>query len=108
MCYNRYPPHVDSNILYSTLLLALLFGCVVYASATQITFQGFLCDGFNVHRIRYDYRFIVIMGLNFFNDKFSIKSTFLKVTGCRGPENDVHTRAARLRLMLFSKDIGAF
>jgi hypothetical protein len=28
------PPHVDSNILYSTLLLALLFGCVVYASAT--------------------------------------------------------------------------
>jgi hypothetical protein len=28
MCYNRYPPHVDSNILYSTLLLALLFGCV--------------------------------------------------------------------------------
>jgi hypothetical protein len=27
---------------------------------------------------------------------------------CRGPENDVHTRAARLRLNLFSKDIGAF
>jgi hypothetical protein len=26
---------VDSNILYSTLLLALLFGCVVYASATR-------------------------------------------------------------------------
>ncbi len=25
---------MDSNILYSTLLLALLFGCVVYASAT--------------------------------------------------------------------------
>jgi hypothetical protein len=35
---------------------------------------------FNVHRIRYDYRFIDIMVLNFFNDKFSIKSTFLKVT----------------------------
>ena len=30
------PPHVDSNILYSTLLLALLFGCVVYASATHL------------------------------------------------------------------------
>jgi hypothetical protein len=28
---------VDSNILYSTLLLALLFGCVVYASATLVT-----------------------------------------------------------------------
>ena len=25
---------------------------------------------------------ILIMGLNFFNDKFSIKSTFLKVKGC--------------------------
>jgi hypothetical protein len=37
MCYNRYPPHVDSNILHSTLLLALLFGCVVYASATLVT-----------------------------------------------------------------------
>ena len=38
VCYNRYPPpHVDSNILYSTLLLALLFGCVVYASATLVT-----------------------------------------------------------------------
>ena len=36
MCHNRYPPHVDSNILYSTLLLALLFGCVVYASATVL------------------------------------------------------------------------
>ncbi len=30
MCYNRYPPHVDSNILYSTPLLALLFGCVCH------------------------------------------------------------------------------
>jgi hypothetical protein len=28
VCYNRYPPHVDSNILYSSQLLALLFGCV--------------------------------------------------------------------------------
>ncbi len=37
MCYNRYPPHRDSNILYSTLLLASLFGCVVYASATLVT-----------------------------------------------------------------------
>ncbi len=32
----------------------------------------------------------------------------MKVQYCRGPENDVHTRAARLRLNLFSKDIGAF
>jgi hypothetical protein len=31
-----------------------------------------------------------------------------EVTICRGPENDVHTRAAGLRLILFSKDIGAF
>jgi hypothetical protein len=37
---------------------------------------------FNVHRIRYDYRFIDIMGLNFFNAKFSIKSMFLKVKAC--------------------------
>ncbi len=29
---------------------------------------------FNVYRIRYDYRFINIMSLNFFNDKFSKKS----------------------------------
>ncbi len=36
---------------------------------------------FNVHRIPHDYRFIDIMGQNFFNDKFSIKSTFLKVKG---------------------------
>ena len=28
VCYNRYPPHVDSNILYSSQLLALLSGCV--------------------------------------------------------------------------------
>jgi hypothetical protein len=33
---------------------------------------------------------------------------YTKSTECRGPENDVHTRAARLRLILFSKDIGAF
>ncbi len=31
---------MDSNILYSTLLLALLFGCVVYASATVSLFHG--------------------------------------------------------------------
>ncbi len=30
---------MDSNILYSTLLLALLFGCVVYASATHPRFD---------------------------------------------------------------------
>ncbi len=45
----------------------------------KISSHRFLCDVFNVHRIRYDYYFIDIMGLNFFNDKFSIKSTFLKV-----------------------------
>jgi hypothetical protein len=28
VCYNRYPPHVYSNKLYSSQLLALLFGCV--------------------------------------------------------------------------------
>jgi hypothetical protein len=31
---------VDSNILYSTLLLALLFGCVVYASATPPRYRA--------------------------------------------------------------------
>ncbi len=31
-----------------------------------------------------------------------------KILTCRGAENDVHTRAERLRLILFSKDIGAF
>ncbi len=38
MCYNRYPPHVDSNILYSTLLLALLFGCVCLRHTLAILF----------------------------------------------------------------------
>ncbi len=51
-----------------------------FSNFKQITFQGFLCNAFNFHRIRYDYRFIDIMGLNLFNDKFSIKLTFLKVT----------------------------
>ncbi len=41
--------------------------------------KDFYVDGFNVHRIRYNYRFFDIIGLNFFNDKFLIKSTFLKV-----------------------------
>jgi hypothetical protein len=41
--------------------------------------KDFLCDVFNVHRIPYDYCFIDIMGLNFFSDRFSIKSMFLKV-----------------------------
>jgi hypothetical protein len=36
----------------------------------QITFQGFLCDVFNVHGIPYDYRFIDIMGLNFLTINF--------------------------------------
>jgi hypothetical protein len=35
-----------------------------------------------------------------------LKATFKRY--CRGPENDVHTRASGLRLILFSKDIGAF
>ncbi len=47
----------------------------------QITFQGYLCDAFNVHRIGYDYRFIEIIGVNFFNDKFSIKSTYNQCCG---------------------------
>jgi hypothetical protein len=35
----------DSNILYSTLLPAFLFGCVVYASATILVLsQSYLCD----------------------------------------------------------------
>jgi hypothetical protein len=33
---------VDSNILYSTQLLALLFGGVVYASATHDFFNSFV------------------------------------------------------------------
>jgi hypothetical protein len=45
----------------------------------HITSQGFLCDVFNVNRIPTDYRFIDSMGLNFFNTKFSLKSTFVKV-----------------------------
>jgi hypothetical protein len=36
------------------------------------------------------------------------KQTAEKSNMCRGPENDVHTRAFGLRLILFSKDIGAF
>jgi hypothetical protein len=35
-----------------------------------MAFQGFLCDAFNVHKIRYDYRFIDIMGLNFLTINF--------------------------------------
>jgi hypothetical protein len=53
----------------------------------QITSQGFLFDVFNVHRIPHDYRFIDVMGLNFFNDDFSIKSTFLKVKGRYNHQN---------------------
>ncbi len=40
----------------------------------QFSSHGFFCDVYNVHRIPYDYRFIDIMGLNFFNDKLSINS----------------------------------
>ena len=44
----------------------------------QILSHGFLCDIFNVHRIRYDYRFIDIMGLNFLTINFrQIQRTFL-------------------------------
>ena len=68
VCYNRYPPHVDSNILYSSQLLALLFGCVclrhntvfiklIAESCTQCTvfitwiaesFQFYYCNEYTV------------------------------------------------------------
>ncbi len=38
----------------------------------------------------------------------SYSPKWMEVQHCRGPENDVHTRASVLRLNLFSKDIGAF
>ncbi len=55
---------------------------------------------FNVHRIRYDYRFIDVMGQNFFNNKFSIKSTFLKVRGATFIETDSPTVISSLLLSL--------
>jgi hypothetical protein len=39
VCYNRYPPHVYSNKLYSSQLLALLFGCVCLRHRIGKTFR---------------------------------------------------------------------
>jgi hypothetical protein len=36
----------------------------------QISSQEFSCDVYTVHRIRYNYRFIDIMGLNFLTINF--------------------------------------
>ncbi len=36
LCSNGHPA-IQLKYMYSTLLLALLFGCVVYASATLVT-----------------------------------------------------------------------
>jgi hypothetical protein len=35
-------PAIQLKYMYSTLLLALLFGCVVYASATMLFFDKFI------------------------------------------------------------------
>jgi hypothetical protein len=47
----------------------------VFLLCHPLTSEGFLSNGFNVHRICYDYRFTDIIGLNSFNDKLSINST---------------------------------
>jgi hypothetical protein len=36
LCSNGHPA-IQAKYIYSTLLLALLFGCVVYASSTLVT-----------------------------------------------------------------------
>jgi hypothetical protein len=36
LCFNGHPA-IQLKYMYSNLLLALLFGCVVYASATLVT-----------------------------------------------------------------------
>jgi hypothetical protein len=67
-----------SIFFYKFIGLIINIAIILNKSLSQ---DFYLCDVFNVHRIRYDYRFINFMGLNFFNNKFSIKLMFLKVKG---------------------------
>ncbi len=95
---------IDSLLLSVVIFVTNLFIHHIenqrFNNFKQISSQGFLCDLFNVHRIRYDYRFIEIISLNFFNNKFSIKSTFLKVKGALNSAKQIRLRYFSLLLSL--------
>ncbi len=81
--------------------MATTFSCSALKAASaaqrcnnfkQITSQGFLCNVFNVHRIPYDYCFIDIMGLIFFNDKFFDKINVFKSKGALHSSEQIRLR----------------